>query len=57
MLNAIANQFPEAWESNNNIPLLKAFRERISQYEPIAEYLKSDRVRPWEGYYYFIFYY
>ncbi len=42
---AVEAQFPEAWASND-VPLLKAFKQRIAEFGPIKEYLASDRVRP-----------
>ena len=48
IMNAIVEYFPEAWAAAP-IPMLKAFRDRITAVENVAAYLKSDRVKPWEG--------
>lgn len=48
ILNALQAQFPEAF-TGANIPLLKAFQQRIASFPPIDAYYKSDRVKPWEG--------
>ena len=42
------SQFPAEYAAAD-IPLLKAFRERIASRPKIAEYLKSDRVKPFCG--------
>lgn len=48
LMNAIAEYFPEAWAAAP-VPKLKAFRDRVAAVETIAAYLKSDRLKPWEG--------
>lgn len=48
LLNALEAQFAAAY-AGAAIPLLKAFQGRIAAFPPIAAYLASDRVRPWEG--------
>lgn len=42
-------QFREEWENNKNIPLLKAFKDRIAARPNIAAYLISDRCIPLSG--------
>ncbi|XP_019858949.1 PREDICTED: glutathione S-transferase-like isoform X2 [Amphimedon queenslandica] len=42
------SQFPAEYAAAD-IPLLKAFRDRIASRPKIAEYLKSDRVKPFCG--------
>ncbi|RYH14593.1 glutathione S-transferase [archaeon] len=49
VLTAAAHQFPEAWNSNTAIPNIKAFRERIEAIPALAEFIKSERYRAFEG--------
>ncbi|CAH1246668.1 GSTP1 [Branchiostoma lanceolatum] len=49
VLRATDAQFPDAWASNDSIPLLKAFKDRLSARPNLAAYFKSDRCRPFEG--------
>ena len=49
VLTAAASQFPEAWGGNNAIPHIKAFRERMEALPAIAEFIQSERYRPFEG--------
>ncbi|KAI8521308.1 hypothetical protein Bbelb_010620 [Branchiostoma belcheri] len=49
VLRATEAQFPEAWASNDSIPLLKAFKDRLSARPNLAAYFKSDRCIPFEG--------
>lgn len=45
---ATETQFPIEWGALD-IPSLKAFKQRIASYRPIAAYLKSGRGRPFSG--------
>jgi hypothetical protein len=49
VLRAAQSQFAEAFNANEDIPLLKAFMTRISARPNLAAYFKSDRCRPFEG--------
>lgn len=49
VLRATQSQFSEAFEKNDDIPILKAFLERMSARPNLAAYFKSDRCRPFEG--------
>ncbi|XP_064614289.1 glutathione S-transferase P 2-like [Liolophura sinensis] len=49
ILRATESQFPEEWNALGNIPLLKAFKVRISERPNLAAYFKSDRCSPFEG--------
>lgn len=49
VLTAAASQFSEAWESAAHVPRIKAFRERMEAHPAIAEFIKSDRYRAFEG--------
>ena len=48
IMRANEEYMPGGWE-RTPIPKLKAFQTRIAAFEPIAEYLASDRQKPWEG--------
>ncbi len=48
VLDGIAFQCPEEWAAAQ-VPLLKAFHERIASLPAIARYLKSDRRFPFSG--------
>ncbi|XP_035669728.1 glutathione S-transferase P-like isoform X2 [Branchiostoma floridae] len=49
VLRATESQFPQAWASNDSIPLLKAFKARLSARPNLAAYFNSDRCVPFEG--------
>lgn len=50
VLNAAEFQFPEAWTAiAPSIPKLIEFKRNIGSFKPIAEYLKSDRLKAFEG--------
>lgn len=49
ILSAFAAQRPEEWNNNNDIPKLKAFKERIASRPRIAAFEKSDRCPKWAG--------
>jgi glutathione S-transferase len=48
VLQAIASQFPEAWEQSPHTAL-KDYMAGIAAFPPIAAYQKSSRCRPFEG--------
>ncbi len=48
-LRSSESQFPDAWGANKDIPLLRAFKERMESRDRLAAYLKSDRARKFEG--------
>ena len=49
VLRAAASQFPETWEKLETIPLLKAFKDRMSERPRLKAYFASDRCRAFEG--------
>ena len=49
VLRATESQFPEEWGKLDSIPLLKAFKERVSGRPNLAAYFKSPRCKPFEG--------
>ena len=49
VLRATESQFTDSWKSFENIPKLKAFKDRIAARPRLAEYFKSDRCKPFEG--------
>jgi len=49
VLRATESQFPEAWGSYDNIPKLKAFKERMVARPKLAAYFQSSRCKPFEG--------
>ena len=49
VLRATESQFAEAWNSFDNIPKLKAFKDRMAARPKLAEYFKSSRCKPFEG--------
>jgi len=48
-LRATESQFADAWNSYDNIPKLKAFKERMVARPKLAEYFQSNRCKPFEG--------
>ena len=49
VLRAAESQFPDTWKELDTIPLLKAFKDRMSARPNLAAYFKSDRCIPFEG--------
>ena len=49
VLRATASQFPEEWKKLDTVPLLKAFKDRLSARPNLQAYFKSDRCRAFEG--------
>ena len=49
VLRATASQFPEEWEKKEDIPKLRAFKERMEARPNLVAYFKSERCRAFEG--------
>ena len=49
MLQVTAQQWPDAWEANKDIPLLKAFLARMEARPSMVKYRNSPRKQPFAG--------